>query len=611
MWALQLFAAFQTHSLLFSFCSKQAKRVIASAVAETGDKGPGTYVRSLLDESSFLAATSARPDSDELVVIKFYAPWCRACRGLEPKYRRLAMEYSTKRVVFYEMSHNSITGGDVAFLQKLDVNVLPLVQFYASGKRVEAFPCGPRKIELLREKLEKWQDWRSRHKISKNERDLSSRDLHEIIPKKTARHSAASVARGKIFQAQVKHEVLSTETSGSSIVADARIIAAGNIMARAPLMAQLNEAQLGTILADSRIAAYEAGDILISEGDIGRRFFVLLDGECDVFQLSNLASPSRMPGFSPDPTRTTLGGRTNTLIAGSYFGERALVTNEPRAASIVAATSVLALIADRSALATADRQMWSEDVAFESLTELLESSAEGVLWGYEQTTPIFKLVRGCKKNISPRAGSEYFENRTTPLPVMQRLRLLRSVVRAFDQAAARAPKWGDAAEISYRKGLVAQLTSYQRQELKQTFALLDRDGDGSISVTDLAALMIAVGRRPDAVELASMINKANPEIEGNTNLRLDDFLALMAQAEFSAMFLEAFKLLDPESHGWVESELLWQMMNALIPSSDLENEGALFPGTFGGKLDKLVDTFGVSDGHIDYQAFVKIMMSQS
>lgn len=113
MWALQLFAAFQTHSLLFSFCSKQAKRVIASAVAETGDKGPGTYVRSLLDESSFLAATSARPDSDELVVIKFYAPWCRACRGLEPKYRRLAMEYSTKRVVFYEMSHNSITGGNV------------------------------------------------------------------------------------------------------------------------------------------------------------------------------------------------------------------------------------------------------------------------------------------------------------------------------------------------------------------------------------------------------------------------------------------------------------------------------------------------------------------
>ena len=151
--------------------------------------------------------------------------------------------------------------------------------------------------------------------------------------------------------------------------------------------------------------------------------------------------------------------------------------------------------------------------------------------------------------------------------------------------------------------------SYQRQEFEQTFALLDRDGDGSISVTDLAALMIAVGRHPDALELANMINKANPEVEGNTNLKLEDFLALMAQAEFSAMFLEAFKLLDPEGHGWVESELLWQMMNVLITSTAVECQDAI-PGFSGDKLDELVATFGVSDGHIDYQAFVKIMMTK-
>jgi thiol-disulfide isomerase/thioredoxin len=43
-------------------------------------------------------------------VIKFYAPWCRACRGLESKYKRLATEYSPKRVAFYEVSHKEITG---------------------------------------------------------------------------------------------------------------------------------------------------------------------------------------------------------------------------------------------------------------------------------------------------------------------------------------------------------------------------------------------------------------------------------------------------------------------------------------------------------------------
>ncbi len=117
---------------------------------------------------------------------------------------------------------------------------------------------------------------------------------------------------------------------------------------------------------------------------------MLLDGECDVFQLSNLASSSRMPGFSPDPTRTAFGGRTNTLVAGAYFGERALVTNEPRAASIVAATNAIALIIDRSALARADRRIWGEDTTFDSLVDLLELSSEGVLWGYERKGPMLE-----------------------------------------------------------------------------------------------------------------------------------------------------------------------------------------------------------------------------
>lgn len=404
------------------------------------------------------------------------------------------------------------------------------------------------------------------------------------------------------------------------LVAKTDLDAARSIIVRVPLFTQLTEAQLDVILQEGRIAAYEAGDVLISEGDIGRRFFILLQGECDVFQLSNVATSSRMPGFSPNPSRTAFGGRTNTLVAGAYFGERALVTNEPRAASIVAATNVIAFIVDRSALAKADRKVWGEETAFDTLADLLESSSEGMLWGYQRTETIIDSdeIRASHSTLQPastalgtpntRASSDYFETATSPLPVMQRLRLLQSVIRAFDQAAARTPKWGDTAEILYRQGLVAQLTDYQRKEFEQTFELLDRDQDGSISVNDLAALMIAIGRHPDALELANMINKANPEVEGNTNLKLEHFLALMAQAEFSAMFLEAFKLLDPQGHGWVESELLWQMLNVLIPSTA---EGSNFiPGFSSKKIGRLIETFGVSDGHIDYQAFVKIMMTK-
>jgi len=420
------------------------------------------------------------------------------------------------------------------------------------------------------------------------------------------------------------------------------------VMARVPLLAKLSAAQLDAIVSGARIAEYAPGDILISEGEIGRRFFVLVSGECDVFELSKgLSEGAHMPGcvsrggthfarsnlslfrdaprhfaafsFSPNAMRTAYGTLTNALEEGSYFGERGLITNEPRAATILAATKVRALAVDRSALAKADRRF--EDGT--RLSELIETN-ENFLWGYEQK----QVVEGLKTTLTPskRAAAQKPLDDDEPAPeaplngefalannplatdlsLMQRLRLVRAVVRAFDQAAARSPKWGDAAEKKYRAGLVAQLTPYQRDEFEQTFHIIDRDGDGAITVADLAGLMTAVGRAPQDDELRSMINKANPEVEGNDMIAINDFLALMAQAEFSAMFLEAFSLLDPNGHGWVESELLWQMMNTLVPPKRAGSRSSTLAAS---KIDELIDIFGVSDGHIDYQAFVKIMMS--
>ena len=48
-------------------------------------------------------------------------------------------------------------------------------------------------------------------------------------------------------------------------------------------------------------------------------------------------------------------------------------------------------------------------------------------------------------------------------------------------------------------------------------------GDGAISASDLASLMAAVGRKPAEEELKAMINKANPEINGNDIINCDDF----------------------------------------------------------------------------------------
>ena len=53
------------------------------------------------------------------------------------------------------------------------------------------------------------------------------------------------------------------------MAAEADLIAARAMMVRVPLLAQLKNAQLDAILKEGRIATYEKGNVLISEGDIG------------------------------------------------------------------------------------------------------------------------------------------------------------------------------------------------------------------------------------------------------------------------------------------------------------------------------------------------------
>jgi CRP/FNR family transcriptional regulator, cyclic AMP receptor protein len=68
--------------------------------------------------------------------------------------------------------------------------------------------------------------------------------------------------------------------------------------------------------------------VLIREGERGREFFVLLDGQAEV---------------------TKDGRRINTLGSGDFFGEIALVADSPRTATVTATSPIRALvITDRS-----------------------------------------------------------------------------------------------------------------------------------------------------------------------------------------------------------------------------------------------------------------------
>jgi CRP-like cAMP-binding protein len=86
---------------------------------------------------------------------------------------------------------------------------------------------------------------------------------------------------------------------------------------RAPLFDGLSRAELVALARMTEDVEVPAGTVLCREGEIGREFFVIVDGEAAV---------------------TRRGRRLVTQGAGDFFGEIALLENIPRTATVTART---------------------------------------------------------------------------------------------------------------------------------------------------------------------------------------------------------------------------------------------------------------------------------
>ena len=95
------------------------------------------------------------------------------------------------------------------------------------------------------------------------------------------------------------------------------------LIRKVPLFAKLSKKALEDVAHIADELDLPKGKVMASEGDRGREFFVLLEGEADV----------------------TKGDRSiNTMKEGDFFGEIALVTKMPRTASVTATTDVRVLV---------------------------------------------------------------------------------------------------------------------------------------------------------------------------------------------------------------------------------------------------------------------------
>jgi CRP-like cAMP-binding protein len=96
-----------------------------------------------------------------------------------------------------------------------------------------------------------------------------------------------------------------------------------DLIARMPLFAGLSKSELGQVAAIADEIDLPADKVLIREGERGREFFVLLEGEAEV---------------------TRKGKKLATRREGEFFGEIALVSNLPRIATVKTRQPVRALV---------------------------------------------------------------------------------------------------------------------------------------------------------------------------------------------------------------------------------------------------------------------------
>ena len=102
----------------------------------------------------------------------------------------------------------------------------------------------------------------------------------------------------------------------------ARADAALDLLGSVPLFADLSKAELRLVAGITKPLDFEPGKTVVTQGDRTGRFFVIMAGEADVLVHDRFL---------------------RRLGPGDFFGEMALLDEEPRAATVVAATPLATL----------------------------------------------------------------------------------------------------------------------------------------------------------------------------------------------------------------------------------------------------------------------------
>lgn len=146
---------------------------------------------------------------------------------------------------------------------------------------------------------------------------------------------------------------------------------------------------------------------------------------------------------------------------------------------------------------------------------------------------------------------------------------------------------------------IDDLTEDQIKEIKEAFALFDRDGDGHITPNEIGIVMRSLGQNPTEADLHDLMEEVDTDKSGN--LDFSEFLAMMKRKykqmeDTQESVKEAFKMFDKDGDGFITAdELKYVMTNLGEKLTEQEADEML----------READTNG--DGVINYEEFIVMM----
>ena len=576
------------------------------------------------------ALLTANPD--KLIILKVFAPWCKACKGLAPKFQALTRDEKYKNLPMVWASLNIQNNKD--FVKSIGVLALPTVQLYAgNGSKVDTFPCGPSKVPILKRKLAQLVN----EHVDAETRllkpmvvagDTVVADASTTAPTANETLHAAAVAADGTTTTSTTISVVPTKKSLSSVNTTEAYPTATTpkdgedtlmdvierekqMLRKGKYLVDLLESDFDSLLSKANLLTFEAGSIVMREGNNGRTFYIILEGEVEICQRTSFEDPLTTP---PSYLGTVINQFTNK---GDHFGERSLITGEPRAASIRASTKTVCLAFDKSDFpdtsilsgfsdtaliddATKQREIDEINdkygVAFNSNVQIKNDKTYNNTIGYSQkrgsvNTP--NEIAGVDNDQEPEEAaarkkivddpSKIGVGTETLVPLLMRLKLIRSITRCFEYTQKYKLRFGDPGSRRRRNILLNVLSPMQRQYIEDAFSLIDDDKSELINLNEIKRVVNSVGDANDIGlgsddEISDLIednttstssSSSTPKTSfapwqqqidtstgtsvGQKVITKEDFFGLMAESETYQLFIDTFETLDPNDSGFVRA----------------------------------------------------------